>query len=192
MAERHTGFSKNTYPNLYHSPSVGTEYKAVHRGIMQPSKDLVPARDNRYPAYYASMSDARLVTDYRSQCSKNITPHHQFYTKRWMIEHATDMMTESRRRQLEGSGASLPLANTTPPPAQRVYLTRFTSDIEPTYLHNGIGIERVNTVPELFGTFQYDSTLSEIRKNRKNIQLNTKYEGGRNSIRGSNQTEKVR
>ena len=185
MAEHTSRFSKNTYPDLYHSPSLGAEYKEVYSGILSRSKDLYPVRDNRYPAYAGSMSDARLVTDYRPQCSKNIKPHYQFHTKRWMIDHADEMMSESRRRQINGSGASLPLANTVPPPSHRVFSTKFTSDIEPTYLHNGIGVERVNsTTPELFGTFHYAPSLFETKNHQKKIQVTTHYEGGRNSLRG--------
>jgi hypothetical protein len=38
-----------------------------------------------------------------------------------MIHHADEMTDESRRRQVEWSGASLPLANTVPPPANIVH-----------------------------------------------------------------------
>jgi hypothetical protein len=131
------------------------------------------------------MSDGRLVTDYRPQCSKNIRAGNQFYTKHWMIQHASDLMEESRKRQVEWTGASLPMANTVPPPAAIVTSTPFSSEVRPTYLQQGIGIERENsTAPELFGTFGYEPTMGELQANRKNIQLTTLMEGGRNTIRG--------
>lgn len=186
MAGVKNPFSRNTYPNLFDSPSFGTEYQEATRTSFGSVKETGPARDVRYPAYAAKMSDGRLVTDYRPQCSKNIRTGSQFYTKHWMIQHASDMMEESRRRQVEWTGASLPMANTMPPPAAIVSSTPFSSEIRPTYLHQGIGVERENSIaPILFGTFEYEPTLQELRANRKNIQLTTLMEGGRNSIRGN-------
>ena len=46
-------------------------------------------------------------------------------------------------------------------------------------------VERANAAaPMLFGTFEYQPTMSEIQNNRKNITLTNRYEGGRNSVRG--------
>ena len=51
---------------------------------------------------------------------------------------------------------------------------------------SGIGVERAGAkAPGLFGTFTFDSSMSEIQNNRKNIELTTKYEGGRNTPRSS-------
>ena len=73
MAElNQPGFSRDTKPNLYHRPQFGTEYTAANKAIFAPAKDVYPARDSRYPAYAGPMQDARLVTDYRPQCSKNM------------------------------------------------------------------------------------------------------------------------
>jgi hypothetical protein len=185
MAGVKNPFSRNTYPNLFDSPSFGTEYQEASRASFGALKEAIPTRDVRYPAYAAKMSDGRLVTDYRPQCSKNIRAGNQFYTKHWMIQHASQLMEESRRRQVEWTGASLPMANTVPPPAATVSSTPFSSELRPTYLQQGIGIERENaSAPELFGTFGFEPTMGEIQANRKNIQLTTLMEGGRNSIRG--------
>lgn len=179
------GFSKDTRPNLFHNPSFGTEYKAAQKAYVPPIKDVYPARDNRYPAYAGPMADGRLVTDYRPHCTRNIRPAIQYDTKLWMVHHADEVMDESRRRQVEWSGASLPLANTVPPPADIVHSNPFYSEVNPTMLPNGIGVERANAdCPDLFGTFSYEPTMSEIRNNRKNIALTKYYEGGRNSPRG--------
>lgn len=186
MAElNQSGFSRDTLPNLYHNPPFGTEYRAAQKAYIPPAKDIYPARDSRYPAYAGPMQDGRLVTDYRPQCSKNITPANQFSTKLWMINHANEVMEESRRRQIEWTGASLAMANTMPPPADIVHSNVFYSEVNPTNLKYGIGVERANTpCPSLFGTFTYDPTMLEIRNNRKNIGLTNFYEGGRNSPRG--------
>jgi hypothetical protein len=169
------GFSRDTRPNLYHNPPFGTEYKAAQKAYVPPVKDVYPARDNRYSAYAGPMQDARLVTDYRPQCSKNIRPAAQFNTKLWLINHADEVMDESRKRQVEWTGASLAMANTVPPPANIVHSNPFYSEVNTTGLKGGIGV---------FGTFTYEPTMDEIRNNRKNIGLTTYYEGGRNSPRG--------
>jgi hypothetical protein len=131
------------------------------------------------------MEDARLVTDYRPQCTKNIRPAAQFNTKLWLINHANEVIDESRKRQVEWTGASLAMANTVPPPADIVHSNVFYSEVNPSGLKGGIGVERANVpCPMLFGTFTYEPTMAEIRNNRKNISLTTYYEGGRNSPRG--------
>ena len=78
-------FTRDTYPNLFTHPSFGTEYRGARQAALGPIKDIVPARDSRYPARAAALADGRLVTDYRPQCSKNIRAGQQFYTKKWMI-----------------------------------------------------------------------------------------------------------
>ena len=179
------GFTKDTRPNLFHRQPYGSSYMAANKVDVAPSKQIEPARDNRYPAYAAPMADGRLVTDYRPQCARNVAPAAQYSTKLWMVHHADQIMDESRRRQVEWSGASLPLANTVPPPADIVHSNKFYSEVVPTNLQSGIGIERADSrAPQLFGTFTYEPTMAEIRNNRKNINMTVHYEGGRNSPRG--------
>ena len=152
---------------------------------MDSRRTVEPIKDVRYPAYAGAMSDGRLVTDYRPQCSRNVAPQHQFYTKRWMIHHATDLMQESRRRQVEWTGASLPMANTMPPPAAIVHSTPFASEVVPTGWNGGVGVERADAAaPPLFGTFAFEPSMAELRSNRKSIETTVRYEGGRNSVRG--------
>lgn len=180
-----SGFSRDTFPNLYNRPVFGTEFNSAENAYNVPKKDNYPTRDQRYPAYSAPMQDARLVTDYRPQCSKNIKPGNQFYTKLWLINHADTLIDESRRRQVEWTGASLIMANTVPPPENIVHSNPFYSEISKTGFKNGQGIERSNTpAPQLFGTFTFEPTMTEIRNNRKNIGLTQYYEGGRNTPRG--------
>lgn len=176
-------FTQNTYPNLFEKSLI--DHRTPRVSSFVPVKETSPARDIRYPAYVAAMSDGRYMTDYRPQCSKNITTGQQFQTKKWMIQHANEIMEESRRRHVEGSGASLPMSNTVPPPAARVYSTPFESEVQRTNLANGIGMERANaSAPDLFGTFTYEPSIAELQANQKRIQITSRYEGGRNSIRG--------
>lgn len=184
--EYHQPFSGNTSPYLFDAPPMGSAYQEAHRVAFGEPKETSPARDARYPAYAATMSDGRLVTDYRPQCTKNVRAGHQFYTKHWMIQHGEQMMEESRRRQVEWTGASLPMANTVPPPAGIVHSTPFQSEIHLTNLPLGLGIERADAqAPPLFGTFEYEPSMTELRANRKETQLTTYSEGGRNSRRGT-------
>ena len=46
---------------------------------------------------------------------------------------------------------------------------------------NGLGIERMDKAPELFGTFSYQGYA---RAPRAKTELTTRFEGGRNSMRG--------
>jgi hypothetical protein len=176
-------FTQNTYPNLFERTLLDQRTPRVTTFV--PVKETSPARDVRYPAYVAAMSDGRYMTDYRPQCSKNIATGQQFQTKKWMIQHANEIMNESRRRHAEGSGASLPMSNTVPPPAARIYSTPFESEVQRTNLTDGIGVERANAAaPDLFGTFSYEPSIAELQGNQKRIQVTSRYEGGRNSIRG--------
>jgi hypothetical protein len=191
------GFTRDTRPNLFaarshrHNGSNGSHnnseaYLSARNTAIPPVKNAYPARDARYPARAAAIEDGRLVTDYRSQCSKNVKAGQQFHTKLWLINHAETLMDESRKRQVEWTGASLPMANTVPPPASMVHSTPFYSEVQPTHLKHGLGIARANAAaPDLFGTFTYAPTISEMQMNRKNIGLTVHSEGGRNSIRGA-------
>ena len=182
MVEPFTRTMDTTY---YPTPSFGTPYRAATHAMVPPAKNVEPVKDSRYPAYSGTMSDGRLVTDYRPKCSKNIAPQNQFHSKLWMIHHAADMMDESRRRQVEWTGASLPMANTMPPPAVVVHSTPFASDATPTGWKEGLGVERANAVaPPLFGTFEFEPSMAELQSNRKSIGMTLRYEGGRNSVRG--------
>ena len=183
--EHSNPFTRDTYPNLFEHSSVGSAYHHGRAASLALGKDLFPAPDSRYPAFAAAINDGRLVTDYRPQCSKNIRTGQQFYTKKWMIGHGSELMDESRRRQVEWTGAALPMANTMPPPAAVVHSTPFYSEVNPTNLLGGLGVERANAkCPPMFGAFSYAPTIAEMQNNRKNIAVTTREEGGRNSKRG--------
>jgi hypothetical protein len=178
-------FTSDTSPNLFESPPLGAVYRAGNRATNVPVKDVSSSRDNRYPAYASTAEDARLVTDYRPQCSKNVQAGQQFYTKLWMINHGNELVEESRKRQAEWSGASLPMSNTVPPPAAVVQSTPFYSEVNPTNLMGGVGVERAGaSAPPMFGVFTYEPSISEMQANRKNIAVTSREEGGRNSRRG--------
>jgi hypothetical protein len=180
------GFNKLTLPNYYATqPRTGTEYKQARRLEVVPSME--PPRDNRYPAYVGPMEEGTLVTDYRPKCSYNLPPGTQFNTKQWMVHHAESLIHLTRQRQSEWTGASLPMANTVPPPATLAFSSPFENEIVPTHYYEGIGLERTGApAPPLFGTFVIPPTSSEVTSNVKNIALTSLYQGGRNTPRGMN------
>ncbi len=144
-----------------------------------------PAPDSRYPAYAALMSDARLVTDYRSKCEKNVPVGHQFATHQFMVHNADSMIDESRRRQAIWNGALFGLAATQPPPAVVQRCTADSCTFEQSTDIFGLGIERGSEpLPALFGTFEVDPSMTERAKDVRRVALTTRYEGGRNSVRG--------
>ena len=179
-------FTRDTSPNLFESPPLGAAYRAGSNAVTPQVKNLLSAKDNRYPAFTAPLEDGRMVTDYRPQCSKNVNPGYQYNTKPWMIHYAEYIMDETRRQQMSVAGAGLPMANTVPPPAGVVHSTPFYSELEPTNLVNGVGVIRADSKsPDLFGTFYYEASMRERQSNRKNIGLTKMYEGGRNTPRGA-------
>lgn len=142
-----------------------------------------PAPDNRYPAYAALMSDGRLVTDYRSKCERNVPVGKQFATHQFMVHNADTLIAESRRRQALWNGAVFGMAATEPRPAVIQTCDADRCTIEPTGDFFGVGIERAEPVPELFGTFQVEPTSKENAKDTRRVTITTRYEGGRNTPR---------
>ncbi len=164
----------------------GTEYNTVRRTVVPP-KFTHPIPDSRYPAFAGIADDARFGTDYRPHCTQNMPTGTQFTTKQWMVHHATEIMDISRKRQVEWTGASLPMANTMPPPAVIVHSTPFENELQPSGARYGLGIERSDAkAPSLFGTFHIAPSQTEIYGNKKQIGITSRYEGGRNSLRGAN------
>lgn len=184
-------FNRITRPNYYGQQQVfGKEYRNVRTEFVPP-KSTEPIPDSRYPAYAGMAEDARLITDYRPHCYQNTPAGTQFSTKQWMIHHAGSLMDLSRQRQSEWTGASLPMANTVPPPAIIAHSTPFTNELQNSGAPFGIGTERSDAkAPALFGTFRIPPTRDELMNNKKRIGLTVKYEGGRNSLRGSNSVGK--
>jgi hypothetical protein len=145
-----------------------------------------PAPDSRYPAYAALMSDGRLVTDYRSKCEKNVPVGKQFATHQFMVANAEMLMAESRRRQALWNGAVFGLSATQPPAAVVQSCTADECTFRATGDKFGIGLERQSEgVPALFGTFEVEPTAAETSRDARNVALTTRFEGGRNSMRGA-------
>jgi len=151
------------------------------RAATVPKQSTQPTQDSRYAGWAAPMEDGRLATDYRSHCEVNIPTGMQFATKSFLQTHAEEIMDTTRRRQAEAVGASLPYNSVVRMPARR-YVKCDTMQCYTKEGHTrGLGTERMESVPELFGTFAptyaTDAAPSQPLMTRK-------YEGGRNTPRG--------
>jgi hypothetical protein len=146
-----------------------------------PKKQAEPAPDSRFPGYAAPMSDARLVTDYRSRCEVNIPTGRQLTTRVFMQQNADAIISRSRARQAEVTGAGLTYdSRTVMPPV--AYLTCSTADCGYTpNVEEGVGVERTDKAPILFGTFAPSYPSKGIPAHPP---LTRVYEGGRNTPRG--------
>ena len=148
-----------------------------------------PAPDSRFPGWPGKMEDGRLVTDYQPHCANNIPVGQQFPTKAFMQKKADEIIGLSRRLSAKRMGADFMFDTTVVPPlATVVSCTRSECKVVNTR-ENGssplgaapIGTGRHETVPELFGTYTIPYTTAPKPK----VVFTTRYEGGRNSLRGA-------
>jgi hypothetical protein len=147
-----------------------------------PRKDTAPTPDNRFPGWAAPMSDGRIMTDYRSHCAVNLPTGTQYASRQFMIHNADSLISQSRKRTAERAGAGLSFDSRTDVPAEQ--FVKCDKD-QCSYMNNvseGVGVERLDSVPALFGTFGY-SSASWMTPATPSI--TTKFEGGRNTIRGN-------
>ena len=146
-----------------------------------PSRDTYPTPDARFPGWAAPMDDGRIATDYRPKCSKNIPTGQQFATRGWMQRNADELMNLSRKRQaqLAGAGQSYDPRIEAPPTA---YVKCDPTGCAYTEVDaHGVGVERKEYVPELFGTFAQSSPFF----GKQDVPTITRMEeGGRNTVRG--------
>ena len=175
-------FRVTTQPNYY--PSVSNlSAKQQSMGHTFPKRDgyVGPAPDARCPGWAGPMQDGRLGTDYRTHCSKNIPAGSQFASHQW-IQHNTDSIIEITRNRLSReSGANSGFAcGVVPPPAQMVQCSTDECEFRETNAAYGIGMERKEPVPDLFGTF--NTEISCVQQPTPAVTRLS--EGGRNSLRG--------
>ena len=150
---------------------------------------LLPAPDNRFPGWAGPMSDARMVTDYSSHCSKNIPVGRQYPTTLWMQRNSEEMIKYSRTASAIAVGSVFPFdTNVVPPPSATITCTRSGCTKTMTGAEGGIGDERrEGEFPALFGTYSSESLFPAKARLVYNTGGTTRYEGGRNSIRGDGQ-----
>ena len=168
-------FRLATNPNFYRSSQpVDIRTVAVNQNV--------PAPDSRFPGWPAPMEDARLVTNYQPHCESNIPAGKQYPTVRWMQRNADKIIEMDRTVIAKRMGSGFPLDPTVvPPPTSVVQCSRSVCSRTNTEFTNGIGTERLEGVPELFGTYMISQTVPV----QGNIAYTRTYEGGRNSLRGA-------
>jgi hypothetical protein len=172
-------FRLPTQPNFFAEIGRADPFDANQR---QKFSQL-PAQSIRFPGYAAPMSDGRLVTDYAAHCESNIPAGRQFPTKHWMQNHAPEIIEISRRVSARRTGAVYAFdPNVVPPPATKVICKPDSCQRIATYAAGGIGLEREGAdAPELFGTY---SPITGAPALPAHTPLTSRYEGGRNSLRG--------
>ena len=171
-------FRLTTKPNFYQpvqrSHPVDIRTMAVNQNV--------PAPDSRFPGWPARMEDARLVTNYQPHCESNVPAGKQYPTVRWMQRNGDKIIEMDRTLTARRMGANYPLDPTVvPPPNSTISCTRSACFFEETEFTNGIGTERRERVPELFGTYMIEQTVPV----QSNTYYTSRYEGGRNSLRGA-------
>ena len=174
------GFREPQSPWFFSQPPTYLVESGVNR-VVPPRKDTPPTEDSRFPGYAAPMEDGRLVTDYRTHCAVNIPTGQQFATRNFMQRNGEAIIMKSRQRYAERTGAGNPYDSRTDVPAQ--YTVSCAADgcgyrpFEP----KGVGVQRREQVPRLFGTFAMSRPSWAIPAEPP---LTQREEGGRNSVRG--------
>ena len=173
------GFRLKSEPELVIPASRTIVNQEVTREI--DATKTVPAPDSRFRAYAAPMSDGRLVTDYRDKCVTRAPPGTQYSVKNWTIHNTDEIIQISRDRQVQNTGMALGTAQTELPAAVYQQCTTTGCEMIGSGAFGGIGIERRETVPELFGTFEFAPTYATLAENRTFTALNKTVEYGRNT-----------
>ena len=173
-------FVKPTMPDLRPHVNQGLLERGF-RKIGGETKRSGQIQDVRYPGYAAVMEDARLVTDYKSQCENNVVPSEYGNSFRSWLQHNGDAFIQtSRHRQAEVNGAYYYDVDTTIPAKQFQKCDAFECMFSRTGIQDSVGLQRSENVPELFGTFAKPDRSAPA----KHIALTSEFEGGRNSLRG--------
>lgn len=173
------GFRLRGEPDFYRQPGRTIVNQETTREI--EATKTVAAIDNRFRAYAGPMADGRLVTDYRDKCVTRAPPGTQFAVKEWIVANTDEIITISRERQVQNTGASMGVANTELPPALIQQCTPTGCGIQATGYQDGIGIERTDVAPELFGTFMFTPSMATLARNKNFTALNTTIGYGRNT-----------
>jgi hypothetical protein len=168
-------FRKTTEPNYY----AKTQHAEPR---LQPTNRMsLPTQDARFPGYAARAEDGRLITDYRPRCSQNVPSPAQYATKEWMVHEADSIIDISRKRQATYTGAIYGTDYTVVPRAEMAVKCDPMGCEYSEESTGGIGVERMDKAPVLFGTFSYP-TLSPPPLSK--LALTTHFESGRNTLRG--------
>jgi len=173
-------FQKRTMPSFRPVVNENVTQKAAMAAEV-PAKGTEPIADQRYPQYAAVMNDGRLVTDYKSHCSINVVPSKYGNSLRAWYQHNADALVQvSRKRQADRAGAQYLMAATVPGPRQIQQCDPYDCSFMKSSNPETIGLERIEGVPSLFGTFSDTRYIKPASSSK----LTSTYEGGRNTPRG--------
>lgn len=174
------GFRLPQGPRLYMTPRPW-EIEKYGKVEVTPEVKTLPTEDNRYPAFAGPMSDARLITDYRSHCQTRSPYGNQNAVKAWMVHNAEDIMDLSRRRQVEYTGHIYGVMDFQPTPQVSQTCSVNGCTMEKVDPYGWGSVRETGSVPELFGAFQYSPNAQQIAANKSYTRLTRKYEFGRNT-----------
>ena len=169
--------------NLFRLPTTPNYYGADQASIpyFKRRATAAPAPNNRFPGWAAPIQDGRLVTDYRPHCETNIPSKAQEKSRIWIQRNSEDIIRVSRERAAAVTGMRFGIdMSMVPGPTSYVHCTAAGCEFSPG-VSGGIGVERKERVPELFGTLEpsaYDRQFTHLQ------QTTTQPEGGRNTRRG--------
>jgi hypothetical protein len=174
------GFRLNDHAEIIHQPSWSQLSQETTRESEATKTDS--RSDNRYWAYAAMMEDGRHVTDYRQACVSRAPPGTQFAVKQWTIHNADEIVRISRRRQVQNTGQALGSAKTElPAAAYQQCVTEKCNFYKGS--PDGVGLERIEPTPPLFGTFTFPPDMNTKTAHTKHIELTRVNEYGRNTSR---------
>lgn len=173
------GFRLRSEPDLVIQPPRTIVNQETMREI--EATKTIPAPDSRFRAYAAPMADGRLVTDYRDRCVTRAPPGTQFAVKNWTVHNTDEIINISRDRQVQNTGQALGTAKTELPPAVIQSCTTERCTIDNTGYADGLGIERTDKTPSLFGTFTYPPDMNTLARNKNFTALNRTIGYGRNT-----------
>jgi hypothetical protein len=173
------GFRLASEPNLV--PQASKQFVRQETTREFESTKTISAPDARFTAYAAPMSDGRLVTDYRDKCVTRAPPGSQYAVKNWIVHNTDEIIRLSRDRQVQMTGQSLGTAATELPPAEIQQCTPERCEIVSSGYNGGIGIERADKAPPLFGTFTFPPTVEVKAHNQERTSLNRSIQYGRNT-----------
>jgi hypothetical protein len=173
------GFRLKGEPDVVQQPTRYRVKQETQREIDATKTCTAP--DNRFRGYAAMLEDGRLLTDYRQSCVTRAPPGEQFAVKNWMVHNTDEILRITRDRQVQNTGHALGTAETEVPGAFFQQCTPYGCEFYPSGATGGIGLERSERTPDLFGTFDFKPNMNTRRRNQEFTSLNNVVEYGRNT-----------